>query len=186
MDWISGLLSALGLAGSAGLNAWIPLFMVGLADRLLPPAWFHLPERVAFMHSTPFLVVTGLLLLVELLADKIPLVDHVNDTVQAFIRPLAGALLFLAGTGALHLPPAVPIVLGLLTAGAVHTAKAGFRPVVTVGTGGLGNPVVSLVEDVVAFLATLIALLAPLLIVGVIIVSIWALGQLTRTRQKAI
>lgn len=183
MDWISGLLSALGLAGSAGLNAWIPLFIVGVADRFLPPGWFHLPERVAFMHSTWFLVLTGVLLLVELVADKIPVVDHINDTVQAFIRPVAGAVLFLAGTGALHLHPAVPIVLGLITAGAVHTAKAGFRPMVTLGTGGLGNPVVSLVEDVIAFVATLIALLAPLLIVGVIIVSIWALANLGRRQS---
>lgn len=174
MEFLTGLLSALGLAGSAGLNAWIPLFLVGLADRFLPDSWFHLPAGLEFLASPVGLGVTGLLLLIETFADKIPVVDHVNDAIQTFVRPVAGAMLFLAGVGAIpQLPPAVALILGFLTAGAVHTLKAGFRPLVTATTGGTGNWVISLIEDFVAFVATIMALLAPLLIVFVILLVTW-------------
>lgn len=174
MEFFAGLLSALGLAASAGLNAWIPLFLVGLADRFLPATWFQLPAGLEFLSSPIGLAVTGILLLVETFADKIPIVDHVNDAIQTFVRPVAGAMLFLAGVGAIpQLPPAVALILGFLTAGAVHTLKAGFRPVVTATTGGTGNFVVSLIEDFVAFVATIMALLAPLLIVFLILMVTW-------------
>lgn len=174
MEFITGLLSALGLAGSAGLNAWIPLFLVGLADRFLPPAWFQLPAGLEFLSTPLGLGITGFLLLVEAFADKIPIVDHVNDAIQTFVRPVAGAVLFLAGVGAIpQLPPAVALIAGFLTAGAVHALKAGFRPLVTVATGGTGNVVVSLIEDFVAFVATVMALLAPLLIVFLLLSIVW-------------
>lgn len=188
MEFITGLLSALGLAGSAGLNAWIPLFLVGLADRFLPDRWFHLPAGLDFLSTPIGLAVTGFLLLVETFADKIPVVDHLNDAVQTFVRPAAGALLFLAGVGAIpQLPPAVALILGFLTAGAVHTLKAGFRPLVTATTGGAGNFIVSLVEDFVAFVATVMALLAPLLIVFLLLAVTWLVvrGRARGTRMQA-
>ena len=75
---------------------------------------------------------------------------------------------------------------GLLTAGGVHTAKAAARPVLNVGTAGVAAPVVSTVEDGLSLVATLLALLAPLLILVLIAAVAWGLARLWRRRsQKA-
>ena len=71
------------------------------------------------------------LLLLELVVDKIPVADHVNDVVQTFIRPAAGALLFVGGSGAAgQVPPVVLVIAGLVAAFGVHATKATVRPAV--------------------------------------------------------
>jgi hypothetical protein len=94
-------------------------------------------------------------------------VDHANDIIQTVVRPLAGAVLFAAGSGVLDgLDGRLALVLGFLTAGSIHGVKSAFRPLVTATTGGLGNPVVSFVEDVLSFLATLLAILIRLALIA--------------------
>lgn len=161
------LLTGLGLAMPAGLNAYIPLLAIALADRYF--GLLHLAAPYDMISSPAGILVITVLLVVELLADKIPLVDHVNDLVNSIIRPAAGAVLVMASTGAVDsVNPIFAMVLGLLVAGSVHTVKASVRPTVTATTGGVGNPIVSAAEDGVAIGLTLIALLAPILIIGVL------------------
>lgn len=156
------LLSGFGLAGAAGLNAYIPLLGVALLGRfgviqLAPP--FDLLTHGAVIAAL------AVLLLVEVVVDKVPAADHVNDLVMTVLRPLAGAIVFAGASGAVHdVPPVVLVIAGLVTAFGVHAAKAAARPVVNVSTVGLGAPVVSLVEDVTAALFTAAAVLAPVLV----------------------
>jgi hypothetical protein len=104
------------------------------------------------------------LLIVEIVADKIPAVDHVNDVIQTVVRPTAGAILFASNSNAIsNVHPAVALVCGVLLAGSVHATKATIRPVVTVSTGGLGNPVVSTFEDILAAVVSILAILVPVL-----------------------
>ncbi|MEZ4571252.1 MAG: DUF4126 domain-containing protein [Thermomicrobiales bacterium] len=111
----------------------------------------------------------SILLVIELLADKIPLVDHINDLINSIVRPAAGAVLVMASTGAVEsVNPILAMILGLVVAGSVHTVKASIRPTITATTGGIGNPIVSAVEDGVAIGLTVLALLAPILILGVL------------------
>ncbi|HEX7879154.1 MAG TPA: DUF4126 domain-containing protein [Candidatus Eisenbacteria bacterium] len=167
MDLVNALLGAFGLAVAAGLNAWIPVVLVGAAARWLPGGWLELSPKFAFLSSDWFLIFAGVMLLIELAADKIPVVDHVNDIIQSVVRPLAGAVLFAAGSGVIDgLDGRIALVLGFLTAGSIHGVKSAFRPLVTATTGGLGNPVVSFVEDVLSFLATLLAILIPLALIA--------------------
>ena len=105
----------------------------------------------------------AVLLLIEVFADKIPAVDSINDIIHTFIRPVAGGILFGAQSGMIGgLDPAVSFVLGALAAGSVHAVKMGARPVVTVTTAGIGNPLVSFVEDMISAGATILALAAPI------------------------
>jgi uncharacterized membrane protein len=170
--------SAFGLSSAAGLNAYIPLLLLSImANR----GMIHLaPEFSAF--SSPWTVaLLAALCLIELVVDKIPGADHVNDVIQTFLRPTAGALLFAAQTGTItHIHPGVFIVLGLLTAGSVHAAKAVARPVVNVATFGIGAPVVSTLEDLVSTILSLVALEVPILSLVLMIFFAWFLYRAFR------
>ena len=177
------LLTGLGLALPAGLNAYIPLLAVALADRYT--GLIQLSEPYDLISQPWAIAIIAVLLAVEVLADKIPLVDHVNDLIQSAVRPAVGALLLMSSTSAVEsVNPIVSMLLGLLVAGGVHTAKTSFRPIVTTTTGGVGNPIVSATEDGVAIGITLIALIAPILIALIVLaVASFAILILRRRRR---
>ena len=176
MAELSHVLSAFGLSASAGLNAYIPLLIIALGARYFPQL-IQLGQPYDVLTSPWAIAALMILLLVEVLADKIPVVDHVNDLLGMIIRPAAGAVLFAASTGSVErLDPVLAIILGFVVAGATHGAKATARPVVTASTGGLGNPIVSTIEDVAALMTSLVAVLAPLLIGVAIIFFVLLIG----------
>jgi uncharacterized protein DUF4126 len=156
------------LAGCAGLRAFVPLFVAGLAARLdlLP-----LAARVDWLASDAALVVFGVAVVVEILGDKIPLVDHGLDLVGTLVKPVAGAIL---AAGVLRdLGPVGSTAVGLIagggTAAAVHVAKAKLRFVSTMTTLGLANPLLSLVEDLVALVSAVAVVLVPLLVLAALL-----------------
>ena len=157
-----GLLSGLGLAAPAGLNAYIPLLAVSIAEAA---HWIDLPKPYALIGEWWSIALIAVLLLVELLADKVPGVDHVNDVLQTVMRPAAGGLLMAASMSRSGVDPAIWVFAGILVAGGVHVAKAASRPVVNAATGGVGAPFVSAIEDVAAAVTTLLAFVAPVLVV---------------------
>ena len=107
--------------------------------------------------------------------DKIPVADTANDVIQTFVRPAAGAILFAASASVItDIHPALALICGILAAGAVHSVKATVRPVVTATTGGLGNPVVSVIEDVAAVTISVLAIVLPVLTgVAIVVLLIW-------------
>ncbi len=169
MDIAANILAAFGLSSSAGLNAYLPLLVVALAARY--SNFITLKGPWTALESPWVIGVLVLLLIVEFFADKIPAVNHANDLLQTFVRPTAGAILFAASTDVVsNVDPVVAIVLGLLTAGAVHVTKSAIvRPAVTATTGGVANPVVSVVEDLIALLLSVVAVVLPVLISAFII-----------------
>ena len=179
---ITQILTAFGLSASAGLNAYIPLLLIALLARftnvisLTPPYDMLTNEWVIGA-----LVV---LLAIETLADKIPGVDHVNDFIQTLIRPTAGAILFAANTNVLRdVNPIVPLVAGLVIAGSVHATKATARPVVNVATLGVGAPVISTIEDVLALGTSLLAIFAPFAMLLVLLLFLFVAYKLYSSRR---
>jgi hypothetical protein len=166
VDLTTAVLTGLGLATAAGLNAYIPLLVVGIAVRLNV---IDLAAPYDQLAATPVLLVIGALLVIELFSDKVPVVDSLGDIVGTVVRPAAGAVLFAGSIGAVDQPAWLGLALGLVTAGSVHTAKASLRPMANVATGGLAAPVISTAEDGISLGTTLLALVAPLLIVVVIV-----------------
>jgi Domain of unknown function (DUF4126) len=126
------------------------------------------------------------LLLIEMFVDKIPAVDSVNDAIQTFIRPVAGAVLFAASAGVIgEAHPVVAMICGLLVAGGVHAAKATARPIITGTTGGVLNPVVSVVEDVTSLVVSILSILVPVLgLILLLLVIIWLIRRKWRRREK--
>ena len=176
------ILSGFGLAGAAGLNAYSPLLLLAIAQRL---GYAHLNAPYDILGSNVALGVLVVLLAVEVCADKIPGVDHVNDIINTAIRPAAGAVLVLASTGAGTLDPRLAALLGLITAGTIHATKATARPFVTATTLGMGNPVVSTLEDSLSFATALLALVAPVVVVILVVVLTFLAWRFIRRRRRA-
>lgn len=183
---ITSFLSGFGLALPAGLNAYIPLLILALTDRFShavdlksPYNWISTPWGIALIMF---------LLLIELIVDKIPIADHINDIAQTAIRPAAGAFLMMAETqsAAGHINPVVALIIGLLGAGTVHGLKATARPVVTVSSGGLANPFVSMIEDAVATVTSIVAIVLPVLIILLIPAFAYLLWMLYHRIRRGI
>ncbi len=174
-------LTGMGLSAAAGLNAYIPFLVVALIARFTD--YITLPVGYEWIESNWAIGIGAALLLAEIILDKIPAVDTINDTIQTFVRPSMGGLIFAATTAAAQLDnstwmkenPWVSVVLGVLISGLVHTGKMAARPVINVGTVGAGAPVVSTVEDISSLGLSLIALIAPLLVILALALLAWLL-----------
>ena len=175
LGWLPALLLGLGLAASSGLRAFLPLLMLALAAHW-KVAGIELSGPFAWLSSPLALGTLSVATIIEVAGDKIPVVDHFLDGIGTIVRPLAGTLAAAAviqtkdpATAALiGLVVAGPVVAGPVVAGpvalSVHSAKAGTRGVSSATTLGVANPIVSIFEDITAFLVGLLALLAPLLV----------------------
>lgn len=190
-------LTGTGLATAAGLNAYVPLLVIGVLGRWTglvdPPAGWE------WLTNEWVLVVLGVLLLLEVVADKVPGVDSVNDVVQTVVRPAAGGIAFGAGsasqTAVVTDPGAfvssgrwVPVVIGIVLALVVHAAKATARPVVNAATLGLGAPLASTAEDATSVGLSFAAVLAPVLVLLLVValgVTWWRLRR-RRTARVAV
>jgi hypothetical protein len=181
------ILMGIGLAAVSGLRAFLPLFVVGAAGRM---DWVPLSESFNWLESTPSLIVFGAAVLIELTADKFPLVDHALDAVQSLIKPLAGA--FVMATVVADWAPlyvtVLSIIVGGSAAGVVHLTKAKVRLLSTATTAGLGNPLLSASEDSVALAGSVGSILAPpLLLLVLLLLAAAALAYLiTRPRRRIV
>ena len=157
---LSVLLSGSGLAVAAGLNATLPLLVLALADRV--SGSITLSSPFDFLSSNAGILLLLLLLPIELIADKIPKVDHFNDRLHTVLRPLSGAICFMAiADQEQELNIWFAGVLGVAISGAVHLWKMQNRPRITAGSRGLGNPYASVIEDVVAIIVSMVAVIVP-------------------------
>jgi hypothetical protein len=176
----TAILTGIGLAAPAGLNAYIPLLVLALADRATTRVTLQAPYDV--LSSNLGIAILIVLLTVEVTVDKIPGVDHVNDLIQSFVRPAAGAIAAVAATGGVvTINPAIMVLVGIVLAGSVNAVKVTTRPAVTLGTGGILNPVVSLAEDAVAVLASIAAIFLPFLVI--LFLALFAVSSILLLRR---
>jgi large-conductance mechanosensitive channel len=187
------MLTGLGLATSAGLNAYIPLLCIGLLARYTD--LISLPQSWAWLENGWVIMILAVLLAVEVVADKVPVVDHVNDVIQTVVRPTAGGLAFGAASSSQTVTvsdPAqffesnqwVPIVIGVLVSLTVHGAKAAARPVINATTAGFGAPVASTAEDVTSVALSLVAIVLPVLVLLFVAGLVFLFVMLMRRRRR--
>ncbi|HEU5106951.1 MAG TPA: DUF4126 domain-containing protein [Micromonosporaceae bacterium] len=187
------VLTGTGLAASAGLNAYIPLLALGLLSRYTDLV--DLPSGWQWLSNGWVLAILAVLLAVEFVADKVPVVDHANDVIQTVVRPTSGGLVFGAGSAAetatVTDPGAffasnqwVPVALGVLIALGVHGAKAAVRPVINATTVGLGAPVVSTAEDTTSVVMAVVAIVLPVLVLVLLVAMVFGFAALWRRRRR--
>jgi hypothetical protein len=172
--------AALALAVASGLSLYGTVFVAGLAVRLgwvhLGPAWASL----GVLADPVVLGVSGVLFLVEFLADKVPVIDSLWDAVHTLIRPVGGALLASRALG--ELSPAAEVLALLLLGGATlatHAAKATTRLAVNASPEPVSNVVVSLAENGLVAGAVWLALAHPLVALGAALVALAVAVALT-------
>lgn len=187
--WILPALLGLGLASATGLRTFLPLLMLALAARF-EVFDVRLIEQMEWLISWPAIAALGVATTAEFLGDKVPAIDHALNAIGYITRPVAGAIA--AGSVFWAVDPAMAAVAGLIVGApaalAFNAAQTGVRVGSTATTGGLGNPVVSLIEDVLAFVTVIIAFLAPIvipLVLLVLAVVVFRLARRIRERQPA-
>jgi hypothetical protein len=174
------IFTAFGLSVSAGLNAYIPLLIVSLVAKFTDLITLNSPwDALTSWWVIGLLIVLSL---VEFFADKVPAVNHLNDAIQTFVRPAAGAIVFAASASVAEVHPILAMAAGLLIAGGVHAAKSvAVRPAVTATTGGAGNVPVSILEDIVSTILSILAIIIPVIIAAIIIlITAWIVWWLWR------
>jgi len=175
--WLA-LGSGIAVAAACGLRAFLPLLLLGLASRA---GLIHLRENAAWLSSDMALLALAVATVVEIAADKIPVVDHVLDMIGTVLRPAAAWLGAFAVLTAWPTPWAQIAALVLGTAAlAVHGAKAKLRLGSSAVTLGAANPFVSMAEDVVTFLTMAIAILVPVLAIAIPVLLVLAFRRRPR------
>ncbi|MCV7152262.1 DUF4126 domain-containing protein [Mycolicibacterium pyrenivorans] len=188
------LLTGLGLATAAGLNAYIPLLALGLLARFTDLV--ALPQPWAWLENGWVMTIVAVLLVIEVVADKVPALDSVNDMVQTFVRPTAGGIVFGSGTAAqtsaVTDPGAfaqsgqwIPVVIGVAVALVVSLTKSTVRPAANVATAGMAAPALSTAEDLTSIALVFLAILVPVLVLVVAVALVWAAVTLIRRRRRA-
>ena len=172
---VTQLAMGFALAATVGLRTFLPLLAAGLLARF---GYLDLGSSFEWMGRTPTLIVFGSAVVFEILADKVPGLDHALHVVESFVKPVAGTLV--AASLFTNLDPMTAVVIGLIgggtIAGAVHVAKGTTRAASTALTGGLGNPVLSVFDDILAVGGIVLAILAP--IIAALIVLVLLIGGL--------
>jgi len=187
------LMTGLGLATSAGLNAYIPLLSLGLLARFTN--LIALPHSWSWLANGWVMAIVALLLLIEIVADKIPALDSVNDLVQTVVRPTSGGIVFGSGTAAQTAAVTdpgefartgqwVPVAIGVVTALVVHLTKTAVRPAANAVTVGAAAPVLSTIEDIASVGLVFIAILIPVLVLVVVILLVWGAVAVLRRRRR--
>ncbi len=187
------LLTGFGLATAAGLNAYIPLLALGLLSRFTDLV--TLPHGWAWLENGWVMTIVAVLLVVEVVADKIPAIDSINDAIQTFVRPTAGGIVFGSGTAAQTSAVAdpgafaqsgqwIPVAIGVVTALAVSLTKSAVRPAANVTTAGVAAPVLSTVEDGISVGLVFAAILVPVLALVAVAVLAYGAFRLWRWRRR--
>jgi hypothetical protein len=185
---ILAVLLGLGLSASTGLNTFIPLLMLSGAARF-GIAGIELGERFGWLTSDVGLTVLIIAAVVEIVADKVPALDHFLDSLGTFIRPAAATLATAAALTGADVDPTIAAVVGFLvgtpTSLAFHTMKAGTRVASSAATFGCANPVLSLIEDVVSFGFSILAIFAPLLVPVLLVLLAFVLWRVLKRVRRA-
>lgn len=182
---IFNIFSAFGLAASTGLNAYVPLLVVSLLAKYTDLIILSSPWDA----MTSWWVIGTLIFLtiIEILADKIPAVNHINDIVQSLLRPTAGAIIFAASSSNIaFVNPILALIAGLFISGSVNAVKTlVIRPAVAVTTGGTANIPVSVAEDVTSATVSILSVIVPIIAVCVLVlIIVIVVVKLVKRRKK--
>jgi hypothetical protein len=168
MEWFSTLTLALGSAWTSGINLYATVTVLGLLQKF---GATKLPGGLEVLDNWWIIGIAGALYIIEFVADKVPYVDSVWDVVHTFIRVPAGAAVAYAATT--NDAGAVNVIATLLGGGLAlssHGTKAALRAGANLSPEPVSNWVLSIVEDIIAFVGSILAVFAPVVIAVVLVI----------------
>jgi hypothetical protein len=172
----------IGLSSIAGVRAFLPLVLVGLFARL---GLFTLPAPLGFLDDWPVMGALAVLALLESGLDKVPALDPILNYVQTLLRIVAGAILFAAALQVGVDVGTIPeLAAGGVIAGLVSVLKTILRPAANMASAGVSVSFLSLVEDALAFLGGIIAVLVPLVPLALVAFLLFFFFRVRRRRGR--
>jgi hypothetical protein len=185
-ETVLAVMTAFGLSTAAGLNAYLPLLILGGLARWTDLVTLDAPYDA--LAEPGVMIAIAVIAVVDFVGDKVPAIDSFFHAIGVVVAPIAGALVALAATGNDAVEPAFALVLGVAAAGATHGARSIVRPASTAFTGGAGNPVLSLGEDtvstVLSFGAVIVPVVAFLLALAVVGLLVWGVRRIWGRRGR--
>ncbi|MGI8468288.1 MAG: DUF4126 domain-containing protein [Pyrinomonadaceae bacterium] len=188
MEWFSTISLALGSAWTSGINLYATVTVLGLLEKF---GGAKLPGGLEVLDNWWIIGIAGFLYAVEFFADKIPYVDSIWDVIHTFIRIPAGALMAYAATS--QTDTSVQVIATLFGGGLAlssHGTKAALRATANLSPEPVSNWVLSFVEDGIAILGTIAAVVAPvliLIIIGIFLLFfIWFMPKVFRALRRMI
>jgi hypothetical protein len=182
---VPALALAIGLAACAGLRAWLPLLLTGGLVRL---GMIEVGPSFSFIATNRALILFGVASVIEIVADKVPAIDHALDALGTVLRPVAATVLAASVFGSFADPVtavALGAAVGAPTALVPHAGKAVLRAASSAFTGGLANPVISVLEDLIALTLFVLAVLVPVLAGGLVLLTAWLILRRLRRRVRS-
>jgi hypothetical protein len=176
---------AIGLAACAGLRAWLPLLLTG---GLVRAGMIEVGQSFAFLASDRALILFGAASVFEIVADKVPAIDHALDAIGTVVRPLAATVLAASVFGSFADPltaVALGAAIGAPTALVPHAGKSVLRAASSALTAGVANPVISVLEDLIALALFVLTVLVPLLAGGLVLLTAWLIARRLRRRIRS-
>ena len=183
LNILLALSAGVALAAATGFRAFLPLFALGLAARM---GWAQIRPAEEWLAGDLALIALGTATVVELLADKVPAIDHALDALGTLLRPAAAWVVSFGVLTPLGQEWAGALAT-LLAGGAfgVHALKAHVRVGSSITSVGFANPVLSAIEDVIAFLLTSAAIIAPIVALLFLILLVWLATRIMRRISRA-
>lgn len=188
MDPISNIALASGLSWASGFRLYATVFIVGMLAKM---DWIMLPESLSILSNSTVLAISGFLMVIEFIADKVPYIDSTWDSVQTFIRIPLGALLAMGAINSSD--PMIATVVALLggtLTGMTHATKTGTRAMVNTSPEPITNVATSATEDAVFLTGGWLALAHPAVFLGILLIFImfmlWVIPKLWRGLVKVL
>jgi hypothetical protein len=160
----------MGSSWVSGINLYACVATLGLLGRF---ANLKLPGELEVVTSWWIIGIASALYVIEFVADKIPWIDSTWDVIHTFIRVPAGAVLAAASFG--DFDRSIQVIALLLGGGLAlssHGTKAATRAVLNASPEPVSNIVVSVLEDVLAVLAIIFSLFAPILLFLIVAIGL--------------
>jgi len=185
LSYLFPIILGVSLGASTGLHTTLPLLLVSAAAHF---GWGHFALRgdFAWVASDTALIVLLVAAILETIGDKFPAVDHALDVIGTFARPalatLAAAAVF--GHGDKTTAAIVGLIVGAPAAFGVHAAKSGLRVGSSAMTFGCANPFISLIEDVISALLSILALFAPIIALVVLLALFFVCFRILRRMRR--
>ena len=190
MDLIVSLGRTLGFSLTSGVNLYATVAILGLAARY---EWVSLPPQYQAFANEWVIGVALVLYAIEFIADKIPVIDSLWDSVHTFIRPIGGALVAITTVG--DASPTYEVIVGLLggaVAAGSHFTKASTRVAANASPEPFSNWALSFFEDIFVVGLGLLALKYPvaafvvtvLIVVAIVLALRWIIRKLTSLGRR--
>lgn len=183
---ILGVLIGLGLAAACGFRVFVPLLCLAVASRA---GMVNLSSGMNWISTDGAIVAFATASLLEVIGYWVPWIDHALDVVASPAAVVAGTIA--AASQFADVGPMLKwsgaIVAGGGMAGVVQVTSVGTRAVSTATTAGIGNPIISTIHTVWAFVLSILAIVAPIvagvLLLTILLVVVWRVRR-WRARRR--